>query len=285
MNEQEIKEFWETHSCGDHLVGGLEAAFSNEYETFFREYDGFRYRHEGHILECLNKIDFTGKTVLEVGLGQGADSEQIIRRGARWSGIDLTWEFVARVRTRLALRHLDYENICQGSVLNIPFADDLFDIVISHGVLHHVPEVRRAQEEIARVLKPDGELIIMLYARWSFNYYVAIAAVRRFQLLALYGLGMRPSGFYGEHLDNLRKQGMWRYLRMKNFVHSNTDGPHNPYSKVYSLRQVQVDFPAFHITRAYKRYMHGPPLPVSAFPFGRLMGWHLWVHLKPLKSV
>jgi ubiquinone/menaquinone biosynthesis C-methylase UbiE len=34
-----------------------------------------------------------------------------------------------------------------------------FDIVYSYGVLHHIPEVGRAQIEIARVLKPGGELI------------------------------------------------------------------------------------------------------------------------------
>jgi hypothetical protein len=29
--------------------------------------------------------------------------------------------------------------------------------------------------------------------------------------------------------------------------------------------------------------MHGPPLPVSWLPLGRLLGWHLWVHLRPIK--
>ena len=71
---------------------------------------------------------------------------------------------------------------------------------------------------------------------------------------------------------------------MSNFIHRNTDGPGNPYSKVYGLREVRQDFPSFHITRAYKRWMHGPPLPVSWLPLGRLLGWHLWVHLRPNNS-
>jgi hypothetical protein len=70
---------------------------------------------------------------------------------------------------------------------------------------------------------------------------------------------------------------------MGNFIHRNTDGPDNPYSKVYGLREVREDFPSFRIAHAYKRWMHGPPLPVSRLPLGRLMGWHLWVHLKPIK--
>jgi hypothetical protein len=47
------------------------------------QYDAFRYSREGHILGCLDGIDFRGAKLLEIGLGQGADSEQIIRRGAR----------------------------------------------------------------------------------------------------------------------------------------------------------------------------------------------------------
>jgi SAM-dependent methyltransferase len=154
-------------------------------------------------------------------------------------------------------------------------------MVFSHGVLHHVPQIRRAQAEIARVLKPDGELIIMVYAKWSFNHIVAIGLLRRIGLLAMHFSGVRPSGIYRHHLQNARKSGLWNYVRMENFIHKNTDGPDNPYSKVYDPAEIRKDFPAFRIVKSYKRWMHGPPLPVSWLPFGGLMGWHLWVHLKP----
>jgi hypothetical protein len=44
------------------------------------------------------------------------------------------------------------------------------------------------------VLKPGGELIMMVYAKWSFNYLVSIGQLRRLGLLALYGLNLDPSG-------------------------------------------------------------------------------------------
>lgn len=282
MLEAEIQDFWERHPCGDNQVGGLVSAFDQDYETFFRDYDAFRYRSEGHILGCLDGINFRGKKLLEIGLGQGADSEQIIRRGGRWSGLDLTAESVARVRTRLQLRKLPYDDIRQGSALQIPYPDASFDMVFSHGVLHHIPEIRRAQGEIARVLKPDGELVIMVYAKWSFNAIVAIGLLRRAGLMAMYFPGIKPRGIYHDHLQNARRLGLWNYLRMENFIHKNTDGPHNPYSKVYDLAEIRKDFPAFLIVNSYKRWMHGPPLPVSWLPLGKLVGWHLWVHLKPL---
>jgi SAM-dependent methyltransferase len=280
-SEQDIRDFWDAHPCGDHQVESLKA----DYEAFFQRYDEFRYSREGHILRRLDAIDFKGKRVLEIGLGQGADSEQIIRRGAIWSGLDLTPESVERVSTRLRLRGLPYERLECGSALAIPFDDNHFDMVFSHGVLHHIPNVRTAQQEIARVLKPDGRLVAMLYARRSLNYLVAIAVVRRMAIVTLYLVGAKPGGIVGGHLANARREGLLRYLKMSNFVHRNTDGPENPYSKVYDLATVRADFPDFQIERSYQDFMHAPPLPVAQLKsLAGIMGWHLWVHLAPRKG-
>ncbi|MBM4196591.1 MAG: class I SAM-dependent methyltransferase [Gammaproteobacteria bacterium] len=165
--------------------------------------------------------------------------------------------------------------------MEIPYPDGHFDIVFSHGVLHHVPEILRAQREIRRVLKPVGELIAMLYARYSLNYLLSIAVVRRLGLLALYLSGSKLDGMYGQHVENARRAGLWRYLGLDTFIHANTDGPLNPYSKVYDLKAVRRDFPDFQIKRSYKRFMHAPPLRVSNLPLETLLGWHLWVHLTP----
>ena len=281
MREFDIKQFWEKHPCGDHQVASFKSQ-QGDYEAFFSEYDKFRYRKEAHIPACLDRIDFNGKETLEIGLGQGADSEQIIRRGAAWYGLDLTQESVERVQTRLSIRNLPHGAVRQGSVLDIPYKDNVFDLVFSHGVLHHVPDIKAAQNEIHRVLRPDGELIVMLYATWSLNYLFSICTMRRLGLLILYLLKLEPGGLFSQHLKNVRDMGIRPYLKMDNFIHKNTDGPLNPYSKVYSLNTVKEDFPDFSIYRAYKQFMHAPPLPVGWMPFERLMGWHLWVHMKPL---
>lgn len=279
MDEATIRDFWDRFPCGDHLVGGL-AKHRGDYEAFFQAYDRFRYAVEDHIPSCLDEIGFEGREVLEIGLGQGAESEQIIRRGGIWSGVDLTPESVERVGARLALRNLPHQALKQGSVLRLPFPDASFDVVFSHGVLHHVPDVHAAQREIRRVLRPGGELVVMVYARWSLNYLVSIAVVRRMALVAAYLAGV-DRGLVGEHVENARAVGLGRYLRMEHFVHKNTDGPRNPYSKVYSARTVARDFPDFRIVRAHKHFMHAPPLPVRWLPLARLLGWHLWVHMRP----
>jgi SAM-dependent methyltransferase len=287
MDEKSVQQFWQGHACGDAQLGGLHERFHDDYERFFTEYDRFRYQNERHLPACLDELGVAGKQVLEIGLGEGSDSERLIRGGARWSGVDLTAESVERVRARLSLRELPYEELHQGSVLGLPFADDRFDMVFSHGVLHHVPDVEQAQREIHRVLRPGGELVVMVYARWSLNYLVSIGLIRRTALLATYPLArariMKPAahGTLAGHLGNATRMGLLRYLRLGEFAHHNTDGPANPYSLVYDRRLVERHFPSFRVMRTYKRFMHAPPLPVHRLPGETLLGWHLWVHLVP----
>jgi SAM-dependent methyltransferase len=285
IDELTVQRFWQDHACGDSQVGGLHRHFRGDYEKFFVVYDAFRYQTERHLPACIEALNVAGKQLLEIGLGEGSDSELLIRQRARWSGVDLTAESVERVRTRLVLRNLPYEDLRQGSVLELPFPDNSFDMVFSHGVLHHVPDIREAQAEIHRVLRPGGELVIMLYARWSLNYLISVGILRRAALLVAFPLAqigiLKPHGetILAKHLGNARKVGLLRYLRLKNFVHHNTDGPYNPYALVYDRKRVEESFPSFAVTRTYKRFMHAPPLPVHGLPGESLMGWHLWVHL------
>jgi len=289
MDEQAVQTFWQEHACGDAQVGGLRERFHGDYNKFFTDYDQFRYQNERHLPACIGALNVVGKQVLEIGLGEGSESERLIRRGAHWSGVDLTAESVHRVRTRLTLRDLPYQELRQGSVLELPFAEGTFDMVFSHGVLHHVPDIKRAQGEIRRVLRPGGELVIMMYARWSLNYLVSIGLIRRAALLAAFPLarvGFLKSdparGTLAAHVGNAKTMGLFHYLRLDEFVHHNTDGPDNPYALVYDRGRIERDFPAFRITRTYKRFMHAPPFPIHRLPGEALMGWHMWVHLKPV---
>jgi len=280
MKETEIQDFWQKHPCGEDFAGGAEK-YESDYEQFFESYDKFRYTKEPHILECLKNIDFDGKKTLEIGLGQGADAEQIIRLGADWFGLDLTHESTKRVKVRLNQRDLRFGGITNGSAVEMPFADESFDLVFSHGVLHHIPDIKKAQSEIRRILKPNGELVVMLYAKNSLNYRFSISIVRRLGLIGMRFARPNANGLVGQHLENAREKGFWNYLKMENFIHRNTDGALNPYSKVYDLREVGRDFADFKIVKSYQRFMHAPPLPVSKLPFEKSLGWHLWVHLKP----
>lgn len=284
VREQDVRSFWEARPCGDHIVGGLDERFHRDYERFFDEYDAWRYDQERHIPACLDRFEWRDRDVLEIGLGQGAESEQLIRRGARWSGLDLTQESVDRVSTRLALRSLPFVDLRRGSALEIPHPDNSFDLVFSHGVLHHIPDIGTAQAEIHRVLRPGGTLVAMVYARRSLNYQISIRMVRRAAVLVAYPLRHTPlvprSGMLRDHLGNAERAGLRHYLLMDSFTHRNTDGPLNPFARVYSPREVERDFPDFSLVESFQRYLHAPPLPVHGLPGGTRLGWHLWLRLQ-----
>lgn len=281
VKEDSIKSHWEAIPVGENVIGSLDRDFAGDHDSFFNAFDAWRYSKERHILGVLDQFRWHGKRVLEIGLGQGADSEQLIRRGAIWSGIDLTQESVQRVAKRLALRNLPHEQLVQGSVVQLPFPDNRFEMIYSHGVLHHVPDIIAAQRELLRVLKPDGRLIIMLYARNSLNYQISIKVLRRLGLALIYFLPVPVAGIYAEHKRLAQKAGIIEYLKMSNFIHRSTDGPDNPYSKVYTRRLIEQDFPSFDVVRTFKMYMHAPPLPVHGLPGSSLLGWHLWAVLSP----
>lgn len=282
MTETEIADFWQAHPCGDELLGGLDKRFQGDFAAFFEHYDRMRYKLERHIPACLDALDLRDRQVLEIGLGQGAESEGLIRRGARWTGIDLTAEAVRRVSLRLHLRQLPFEAITQASAIAIPAPDASFDVVFSHGVLHHIPDIVAAQAEIRRVLRPGGRLVAMLYARRSLNYVVAIGVIRRLGVVAGWPLRHRVrDGLLGAHLRNASREGLGNYLRMTRFVHASTDGPTSPFARVYDIAAVRRDFPDFRLVRAHKEFMHAPPLPVHGLPGASLLGWHLWVELEP----
>lgn len=284
---QDIERFWDANPCGETLVGKEE-----DWKVFFHKYDQYRYATEGHILAELDRLDVSGKNLLEIGIGQAADSEQLIRRGARWHGLDLTAEAVFRARKRFELFQLPYQAIKQGSVEHIPYPDHTFDIVYSHGVLHHIPNIRAVSAEIRRVLRPGGRLVLMLYHSGSFNYLVSINVVRRILLLGLYsfvkvgGKGLIKSPILLGHIKNAEEYGLLCYLKNPLFMMKNTDGPENPYSKVYDLPTVGVDFREFTIIESRLHFLNERHLPLlKVLPQSLLnrlagkYGWHLWVAL------
>lgn len=58
----------------------------------------------------------------------------------------------------------------RGLVEHMPFADDTFDLVFSRFVLEHVQQPSHAFSEFARVLQPDGTLVVLIPNAW--HYFV-----------------------------------------------------------------------------------------------------------------
>ncbi len=285
----EIKDFWNDNPVGSNFV-----AYQQD-KSFYEKYDTFRYSTEGHILEELDKIDFKDKKVLEIGLGQGADSMQIIERGAIYHGIDLTEESVRRVKERFSLYNKAYKEVQVANAEAIPYEDNFFDIVYSHGVIHHSHKIENIVAEIHRVLKPGGKAIIMLYHKNSFNYYVSIAFFRRVGLMLLMvfpfldSLVSKLTGESKERINRhkyyLKKEGL-SYFKMRNFIHRSTDGPDNVYASVWTAKTSRKLFSSFapiatHVHFLNERHLLGLQYLLPKFVKKSLAGkygWHLWIN-------
>jgi ubiquinone/menaquinone biosynthesis C-methylase UbiE len=283
----QIADFWEKHPCGTDFI------FASDWEDFFLKYDLFKYQNEPHILDEIKKISFRRKKVLEIGLGQGAEAQRIIEAGGIYHGIDLTKESVSRVKLRCKLFSLPYESIQVMNAENLGFKNESFDIVFSHGVLHHSPRIKNIIAEIYRVLRKRGQIVVMLYHRNSVNYQLSIKLMRRAGIFLLFipkvsefvsKLTNEKVERLEKHLTNLKRDGLV-YLKMENFIHKATDGPDNVYSAVFSQSEAEVLFSEFENITFSKYYFNDRHFPLirSIIPaiikkkIASNYGWHLWI--------
>jgi ubiquinone/menaquinone biosynthesis C-methylase UbiE len=161
--KDQVREFWNEQSCDTQVAKA--ARFSREY---FQEIEDFRYRDQPFIHSFAQFTRYRGARVLEVGFGAGTDFAQWLRAGARASGVDLTPEALENVRRRIEVCDLPPpESLQVADAEQLPFQANQFDLAYSFGVIHHSPDTRKALHELARVVRPGGELKIMVYNRYS----------------------------------------------------------------------------------------------------------------------
>lgn len=101
-----------------------------------------------------------GARVLEVGIGTGLSLDAYPRH-CHVVGIDLSMEMLDHARGKMSpLRHGHIE-LRQMDALHMDFPDDSFDFVTAFHVVTVVPNPQRLVEEMARVCKPDGQVVII----------------------------------------------------------------------------------------------------------------------------
>ncbi|TDQ51931.1 class I SAM-dependent methyltransferase [Actinorugispora endophytica] len=113
-----------------------------------------RYREAGTLLRWLGR-DLTGQVVLDVAGGDGYWAAQARRRGARAVSVDLARNKMLRGRR---LSHAPA--LIEGDALRLPMLDGTVDKVMSICAIEHFDDGPAALREMARVLKPGGELVM-----------------------------------------------------------------------------------------------------------------------------
>jgi ArsR family transcriptional regulator len=105
--------------------------------------------------------------VLDVGTGTGRIAEVLAPSAARVVALDKSPEMLRLARTRLHDAPDDRVDLVQGDFVALPFADNSFDTVVFHQVLHYAQEPGYALAEAARVCRPGGRIAIVDLAAHS----------------------------------------------------------------------------------------------------------------------
>jgi len=104
-----------------------------------------------------------GQTVLDLGSGAGLDlilAARAVGPTGRVIGVDMTDAMIERARANVARAGLDNVEIRSGLIEKLPVADASVDLVISNCVISLSPDKEKTFSEIARVLRPGGEMLI-----------------------------------------------------------------------------------------------------------------------------
>jgi ubiquinone/menaquinone biosynthesis C-methylase UbiE len=284
----QVQRFWQKSPC--------DSWFTNEPRgtvAFYRSLDEHRYKVHPQLQSAVGFEKARGLKVLEIGCGCGSEAELFARAGAHYTAVDLTNAAPTITQRRFQLANLEGRFV-QGDAENLPFADGSFDLVYSHGVLHHTPDTPRTIGEVHRVLTPGGRAVIMLYYRDSFNYHVNLRIVRRLRApLLRTDLGIKLARMiFGETEQDLRRhaelirEDRSSYVEIQNMLNRNTDGPDNPLSQVFSKKSAQQMFWQFRNVKTEVMFWNPNWLPV----IGKLVhhsieerlasrwGWHLWIY-------
>jgi ubiquinone biosynthesis O-methyltransferase len=122
-------------------------------------------RLERHlILELIG--DINGCRVLDVGCGDGELALELKRRGATVAGIDASAAMIiaARARSKRENANVSFQ---VAMAEHLPFRDRQFDVVTAITILCFVDNAAPVFQEIARVLRPGGRLVIGELGKWS----------------------------------------------------------------------------------------------------------------------
>jgi SAM-dependent methyltransferase len=222
--------------------------------------DMFRFQGHGAVVEMpIAALD--GRRVLEIGSGSGGHSALFAKHGARMTSIDITWERAAATARKFELLG-DRGRAClaaQADAESLPFADGVFDIVYSNGVLHHTRDTERAVAEALRVLRPGGLAVVMLYCKSSFHYW--------FTLFFCVGI-LKGRMFQG---------GAW-LGRATEWIGSSRQTVENPITRCYTARGVRRLFAACEDVRLRKMGFFFYAIPKIGRLYRRFQIRHFGLH-------
>lgn len=159
---EQIRKFWDEFIYDD--VMATNKPVGSKY--FFADLESFRYQRLDYLARILDFSFYKDKKILDVGCRIGLDLARFAENGAFVTGIDLSDSCIETARQYFALKGLQGDFLVMNGE-SMEFEDNSFDLVYSHGVIQYTADPSQMLKEMHRVLRDDGEVILMAYNRYS----------------------------------------------------------------------------------------------------------------------
>lgn len=166
---EDIVSYWNRQPCN--IKHSNKEFLSSEY---FNEVEKRKYFVEPHIPGFANFSAWRGKKVLEIGCGIGTDAVNFARNGADYTGIELSEVSLDITKKRFEIFGLEgnFFNLDAQNFDELKKVGEEFDLIYSFGVIHHSPHPEKILENCHRLLKKDGTIKIMVYAKNSWKNFM-----------------------------------------------------------------------------------------------------------------
>lgn len=144
----------------------------NFYDVVWTEYVPDFEESQKHWALFYSPDEVKGKSVLDAGCGTGIFSLIFAGNGAESvTGIDISEGSLETARTLQARFGIGNSSFQKQDMLQLPFPDANFDIVWAWGTVHHTTEPLRAVEELIRVLKGGGSILLAVYTKTRLTFF------------------------------------------------------------------------------------------------------------------
>lgn len=150
VSKKQIEAFYDSYKAGEY----------GEYST--------KYEQEGRLSAVLSLIDLEqAGLVLDVGCGVGWPTRQYARlTQGQVTGIDSSKESINQAREKAAKEGLDNLSFQVMDAEELRFENDTFDVIICSEVLEHLLTPQKTLNEMSRVVKSTGQIVITTPNPW-----------------------------------------------------------------------------------------------------------------------